>query len=417
MNISPVRINLLKNFTSLSAIQFSNYLFPLITLPYLVRVLGPEKYGLINFAAAFVAYFTTLTDYGFNLSAPREISIHRNDKDKLSEIFSSVLTIKVILFLSSFILLFIVVNGFERFSEFEAIYYMSFAVVAGQILYPVWFFQGIEEMKYLSFITITLRAVSVLLIFLLIKSADDILVLVAINSFTYIVMGIIGIALVILKFKIPFRFPTYKTLRFHFFEGGHIFLSTVAINLYTSTNTFLLGIFANDTVVGYFSAADKIRIAVQSFFSILSQAVYPHLALKFKNSFEDGIAIVKKLVLYAGSFSFLFCLLILIFAGEIIHLLLGYQYEESIIVLRIISFLPFLILLSNIYGIQTMLNIGYKKEFTIFITLAAVINLIISLIIVPIYFEIGTAFSVVITEFFVTSSMIIFLWKKGKLGV
>jgi PST family polysaccharide transporter len=415
MNISPVRINLLKNFTSLSAIQMSNYLFPLITLPYLVRVLGPEKYGLINFAAAFVAYFTTLTDYGFNLTAPREISIHRNDKEKLSEIFSSVLTIKVVLFLSSFILLFLVVRGFERFSEFEAIYYMSFAVVAGQILYPVWFFQGIEEMKYLSFITITLRAISVLLIFLLIKSADDILVLVAINSFTYIVMGIIGIALVILKFKIPFRFPEYKTLRFHFFEGGHIFLSTVAINLYTSTNTFLLGIFANDTVVGYFSAADKIRIAVQSFFSILSQAVYPHLALKFKNSFEEGIVIVKKLVLYAGSISFLFCLLILIFAGEIIHLLLGYQYEESIVVLRIISFLPFLILLSNIYGIQTMLNIGYKKEFTIIIALAAVINILISLIVVPIYFQIGTASSVLITELIVTSSMILFLWKKQKI--
>jgi len=417
MNFSPVRINLLKNFTSLSAIQFFNYLFPLITLPYLVRVLGPERYGLINFAAAFVAYFTTLTDYGFNLTAPREISINRNNKEKLSEIFSSVLTIKFVIFVLSSILLFIVVNSFLRFSEFKEIYYLSFIVVGGQILYPVWFFQGIEDMKYLSFITITLRGISVALIFSLIKTPNDILLLVSINSFTYVMMGIIGLLIIILKFKIRYRIPSLPTLKYHFIDGGQIFISTVAINLYTSTNTFLLGLFANDTVVGYFSAADKIRIAVQSFFSILSQTVYPHLALKFKSSFEDGIVIIKKLVLYAGSFSFLFCLLILIFAGEIIHLLLGYQYEQSIIVLRIISFLPFLILLSNIYGIQTMLNIGYKKEFTIIITLAAVINLIISLIIVPIYFEIGTAFSVLITEFFVTSSMIIFLWKKGKIVV
>ncbi|HRI47076.1 MAG TPA: flippase [Ignavibacteriaceae bacterium] len=415
MQLSETRKTLLKNFTSLSAIQAANYLIPLITLPYLVRVLGPDKYGLISFAAAFVAYFTTLTDYGFNLSAPRQISINRTDLKKVSEIFSSILTIKFIIFSISIIILFLIVNIFTRFSNTPEVFYLSFAVVLGQILFPVWFFQGMEEMKYLSYITISVRLISVVAIFTLVKTVDDTLIVILINSITYIIIGIMGVVLAISKFKIKFVIPSIESLLYQLKDGGYIFISTIAINLYTTTNTFLLGIFANDTIVGYFSAADKIRIAIQSFFSILSQTVYPRLALKFQSSFEEGIVIVKKMLLYAGSFSFVFCLTVFFFAGEIIHLLLGYQYEQSILVLRIISFLPFLILLSNIYGIQTMLNIGYKKEFTLFIGIAAVINIVISLIIVPVYLQIGTAISVVLTEFFVTASMILFLWKKGKI--
>jgi len=413
MKLSPTRSVLLKNFTSLSAVQIANYLFPLITLPYLVRVLGPEGYGLFNFAFAFIAYFVTLSDYGFNLTAPREISINRDNKEKLTEIFSSVLSIKAGLLVVGFIVLFVVVNLFSKFKENEIIYYAMFLIAVGHAIYPLWFFQGMEKMKYISFTTITIKAITVLLVFLLVKTRSDLFTLVTIHSISSLALGVSGIGFVFLKFKVRFKLQSLNTLKYHFFEGGYIFLSTAAINLYTSTNTFVLGLFAGDAIVGYFSAADKIRAAVQSLFSTVSQTVYPHLAAVFSRSFEEGITFVKKMTRYFGGISFLACLLVFIFSDKIILLVLGSQYEQSILVLRIISFLPFIILMNNIAGIQTMLNIGYKKEFSKIIMVAAVINLVISFSIVPVFYEIGSAASVVITEIYVTLAMIVFLIRKG----
>src|SRR3989339_509467 len=156
---------LLGNFFSLSVLQVLNYLLPLITLPYLIRVLGPEKYGLIAFGTAFLTYFQLFTDYGFNLSATKDISINRENNKKISEIFSSVIIIKTVLMLFSFIIIFFIVTSFSKFNSQKEVYYLISLSLIGNVLFPIWFFQGIERMKYITYFNVIARVTATLLVF------------------------------------------------------------------------------------------------------------------------------------------------------------------------------------------------------------------------------------------------------------
>lgn len=403
---------LVKNFTSLSLLQLANYIFPVITLPYLVRVLGPEKYGLINFAAAFSAYFVIITDYGFNLSATQEISVNRNDKEKVSEIFSSVLTIKIILFFLSSGIFFLIVNMFELFSNDAGLYSIMFIGVVGIVLFPLWVYQGVEQMKYILIINVAIRSVTIVSIFLLVKVENDYLLLAVIYTITQVMTGITGLFFAIRKFDLRYLFPSKVQLLEQLKKGWNLFLSSIWINLYTTSNVFILGLFAPNSVVGYYSAADKVRIAFQGILSSMSQSVFPYVNKLLAESYQKFISFNRKLLKISVMIGIIISSSLFLFAEPIVRIVLGNEYSQSVIVLRIIAWLPLIIFLSNVFGIQTMLPLNYQKRFSQILFLAALINLMISFSIVPSYFEIGTAVSMLVTEIFVTLSFFIFIRMK-----
>ena len=209
---SPTRKRLTSNFFSLSVLQALNYILPLITLPYLVRVLGPEKYGLISFAQAFIGYFTILTDYGFGLSATREISIHREDEKKVSEIFSSVMIAKIFLGILSFIILGLVLLSVPKFGNEWLLYIFTFGTVLGNIFFPVWFFQGMEKMKWITILNVISKVIFTICIFIFIHSESDYLYVSLINSLGYLVAGIISLIVVFKNFKINSFYQRLKVL-------------------------------------------------------------------------------------------------------------------------------------------------------------------------------------------------------------
>ncbi len=408
---------LVQNFSSLTILQFSNYLFPIITFPYLVRVLGPEKFGLVNFAAAFVAYFNVFTDYGFNLSATKDISINRNNPNKVNEIFSTVLVIKLILSVVSLMVFSLLIFTIPRFSANSEIYFYSFLIVLGAVLFPGWFFQGMEKMKYITVTNVTVKIIWTILVFVLVRSADDVLLLVILNGASFILIGVLSLILLIGIFKVKFIPPSISEIKLQLINGWYLFVSTASITLYTTSNVFILGLFAGNEVVGYFAAADKIRIAVQGLFGNAGQTVFPHLSKMFAESKKEAIVFVKKYRNYSVTVAVILTLILFVLAKPVVLIVLGSGYEPSINVFRIILLLPLIILLSNIYGIQIMLNLNYKKEFSRIILSAGIVNLILSFILVPLYLEIGTAIAVVITETIVTAGMIAFVKRKKILEV
>ena len=403
----------ISNLLSLSTVQAANYILPLITIPYLVRVIGPEKFGLISFAQAFVQYLVLLTDYGFNLSATREISIHREDKDRVSEIFSSIMVIKLLLASLSFLIFCLLVFNIDKFKGEWLVYLLTFGMVIGNVLLPVWFFQGMETMRPLAIVNIFSKVIFTSSIFIFITAESDYIYVPLINSVGIILAGVTGLWIAMRRFRVRIKTPTFIQIKRELKEGWHVFILTIATSLYTISNTFILGLFTNNTVVGYFSAGEKVVRAMVGLIDPFGQAVYPHISRLASESRERALVFVRKVLEIISVPTFLISLTLIIFAPQISHVILGRQYEESIPVIRILSFLPFVIGLSYILGVQLMLNFGLKKVFTRILIIAGLINILLALTLVSPLQHIGISLSILFTETFVTTYMFIYLQRKG----
>jgi len=391
---------LFKNFTSLSVLQISNYLFPLITLPYLVRVLGPEKYGLINFAAAFTAYFIIITDYGFNLSATQEISINRDDKKKVSEIFSRVIISKLFLYFISTIIFFSCLISFDLFKADSALFLISYAGLIGTVVFPLWYFQGTEKMNFILIINFIIKLITVILIFLLIKNSSDYLLLAAIYSVSQVVYGLTGLITVIRKFKIKLFLTKFDCVNIQLRNSKNIFISSLSISAILSSNVFILGLFVDKSIVGYFAAADKIRLAFQSMLGPLFTATFPHVSNLAKKSLEQFYKFNKKSFYFASTFG-LFIFLLIYFSAEIlVKVLLGDEYENSIIILKILSVVPFLYSISNFLGVQILLPLNYSKKYASVMFFALIVHTSLALILTYYLQAIGSSIAIIIVETF-----------------
>ena len=400
---------LFENFISLSILQGLNYILPLVTFPYLVRVLGVEKFGLLSFATATIAYFQILTDYGFNLSATREVAINRDNKEKLNEIFSSVMIIKFGLLIISFLLLSVLVFSFEKFRQDWLVYYLSFGMVLGQALFPVWFFQGMERMKYITFLNILAKGLFTIAIFVFVKQQSDYWQVPLLNSMGFILAGVLSLWIIYKDLNISFKFVGFENILRELKEGWYIFISTVAISLYTVSTTFILGIFTNNIVVGYYAAAEKLIMSIRGLLMPMYNSVYPYLSKLLHNSKEKGISFINKMSFYTGLISLAISLCLYFLSSIIVNLVLGDQYNQSIEIIKILSFFPFVTNFGIIFGSLTTLNLGYKSAYSKILILAGLINFSLAFLLAPHYLGQGVAIALMICESFIAISFFLYL--------
>lgn len=400
---------ILENIVSLTGLQFASYILPLITLPYLTVVLGPDMFGLTQYAISLITYFQIITDYGFNLSATRELAIKREDNHEVSRIFSSVMLIKLALMILTFIVLIAIIIFIPKFSEDYLVYLLTFGMVIGYMLFPTWFFQAMEYMRYTSILNIIGKIIYTVAIFIFIHNTGDYILVPVINSAGLIIVGIMGLYLAVRRFNIKLIIPKWCDIKYQLKEGWHVFISTVSINLYTTTNTFLLGLLTNNTLVGYYSIAEKIVLAANGLLTPISQALYPYVSRRSNESKTINIQFIRKLTKLMACVGFVLSALIFIFAKPIVIYIFGDAYMSSIILLEILSALPFIVALSTVFGVQTMLTHNYQKAFSSITLLGGIINIFLAVVLITMYGVVGIAVCFVITESFITIAMFLFL--------
>jgi PST family polysaccharide transporter len=340
------------------------------------------------------------TEYGFNFSATRKISISRGDINRVSGIFSSVLTIKAAFLLISLFILNVLIFFVPKFRQNAVVYVFTYGMLLGNVLLPVWFFQGMERMRYIATLNIAAKLFFTAGIFIFIKEQADYIYVPLVNSLGFITVGAISLWIAGKKFGVKFTIPKVETIIEELKEGWHIFISTVAISFYTTSNTFILGLFTNNTIVGYYSAAEKLINVVQGMFTPVLQSVYPYISKLVHESRARAFGFLGKIGLLLRTGSLTASLVIFIFARPIVNIILGDQYQHSIIILRILAFIPFIVGTATIYANFFLLGFGYAKQWAKVIITCGICGLVFAVLFIHYLAlgHVGAAVSWVATE-------------------
>lgn len=330
------------NFIWLSLLQVAGYVFPLITMPYLARVIGVEGFGKIAFAAAIMVWIQTIADWGFNLTATRDVAQNRDNPQKVSEIFSNVLWARCALMLLSFIILVLLIFLVPKFRENCAIILVTFLMVPGHIFFPDWFFQAIEKMKYITILNVLMKLIFTIAVFIFIKQPEDYILQPLFTSLGYVVSGLIALYYIVCKWGIKLHKPNGAGILQTIKKSTDVFINTLAPNLYNSFSTVLLGFFGGGTANGIYDGGVRFFSVGSQLLSIFTRTFFPFLSRRPENHNQFalltiGITVVMAAVLYIG-------------APWLVNIMLSPEFANSVIVLRILAVSLVFVTLSSVYG-------------------------------------------------------------------
>jgi len=376
--------SLVESFFSLSILNLLNVFLPLVTLPYILRIVGVANYGVYAFVYVFIQYLLIITSYGFNFSATKQIAQNRDNKDQLNIIYNSVIACRLLLLLGGVILFGALSPLLLNTENKRFMFIMGLGIVLGDTFNPVWLFQGMEKMRYMTIVNVLSKTVFTILIFLLIRKADDFPYIILINSCGFLIAGLISTIITKTQFGIKFFPPQWDDIKFQFKDGFALFGSTVGTNLYSNANIFILNFFVSGTAVGLYAAAEKIIKGLQTLTSPVTQALFPHIG----NDFHGQTTRYKLYKIKKISKLLILILIIpnlMIFFGAhlLVKLFCGNGYEESALLLKIMS--PVLIIgtLNYVLGVIGLVNLNQQKVFFHGVLIAGLASVLFLVFTVP----------------------------------
>lgn len=401
-----------RNAGSLYAVQLTSFLLPLLAVPYLARILGPEIWGLVVFAQSFALWLGLWVEYGFNLSATREVASGRTERDRVREVVAGVLGAKGLLVIPVLLIGLIGVFAIPAFRREPLYLWLALLTAVAQGLSPLWYFQGVERMTFPAAVDVAAKTLTVVGIFLIVREPGHGWKVLALQG-GWGLLGS-GIAIAWMYREVGFAVPRLRNAVASLRMGWTMFLFRGSVSLYTTANAFILGMMAPTGQVAFFGGAEKLTKMLTALLSPVSQAFYPHLS-KLADRELDRARVIARISFGLMVGMGLVGAVVLVWLAPLwIRLVLGPQYGPAVPVLRILAITVPLVAASNVLGIQWMLPLRMDRAFNRIIMTAGVVNLVLAVLLVRPYGALGMAAAVVTAEGLVTVAMGIVVGVAGK---
>lgn len=373
VNVLHSNKTLLENFSYISLLQVFILLAPFLTYPYLTRVLGTELYGLVLTAQMLASYATIIVRFGFDSVSSRHISINREDKNKLSEIMSSILTMRGGLWIISFVIYIIVVLLIPIYRENLVLFLFSYGLTLNVLLFPQFFFQGIEKMKFITIINVIIQAIFIVLTFIVIKEPADFIYVPLLHAIGYFIGGIISLYIIFHGYGIKFRIPKKSEAEYYFKDALPLFTTDAVCTIKDKLNYLLLGLYVGMSEVVIYDVGSKLTsLAIQPL-TIINTVLFPKMA-KDRNDNH-----FKKIGLMVAVAIVVMVIVINIFLEPIVYILIG--KSVPLLPVRILLLSPIFLGLSSYISSSLIVARGYNKYmfYSILVTTAAYVILLLGL--------------------------------------
>ena len=401
-----------QNLLSLYGVTAANYLFPLLTLPYLARVLGPSGFGALAIVQSLGQYLSLVVEYGFGLSATREVARSREDRARLAQILAEVLGARLLLALAVVVLAYALGLFVPALRANPALFWAGvfWAVALG--MSPVWYFQGQERLRKVVILEVLAKALGVAGIFAFVRSPDEAHRVLLLQGLAALLSS--GVAWGWAWREVGFILPTPSSALRGLRSGFSLFFFRAAVSLYTSANAFILGLFVPAQQVGYYAGAERLTKALLALFEPINRTFLPRLSHLARHNLSQAARLAQLIVVSMGLLGLLFGGGVVLLAPLLVHLLLGPGFEPAIPLMRILALLLPLIAVNLALGLQWMVALGLDRAYNYITVGAGLLNIGFAIVLVPLFFQSGMAWAVVSAEAFVAMALVIYLHHLGK---
>ncbi|NVK04790.1 MAG: oligosaccharide flippase family protein [Flavobacteriia bacterium] len=402
-----------KNIGYLGLSQAANYVLPLVTLPYITRVVGPENYGSIEFATVTMLYFSAIVMYGFTFTATRRIAELGDNFKRISSVYSSVMQAKILLLVVSALLFILLIFAIPTFGDQLTAMLYAFPIVIGWAMYPDFLFQGREKLGVIAMVNLGIKVLGAALIFILLRRPDQYYYVLGINAGAQLLAGI---ATIIYAHRIypslKFSLQPLKLVLGYLKSGFYIFASHFMTRVYTFGTILFLGFLLSDVELGLFAAAMKLIVVGQSFlFTPVGGALYPHLARTAGSDLNQYVSERAKFQWGMLGLTALAGLVIFLFPSFFVELLFGEDYLSVAPILQWMSPVLMLTTLSHFAMKQGLMIIKADVQNLYVVLLAGIASIALNYTLIEFHGILGAAWAKLAVEALLAISAILFFRK------